>query len=88
MKIDPITFNKLTPGCLVLAYVLKVDSDRLIVSLPGSSTGVVLHHEISDVLHKMQMNKQSNGQQVLRRSTCNYWYLWGFHRVCYDCIVG
>ena len=57
LKIDPVTFNKLTTGCLVLAYVLKVDTDRLIVSLPGSATGVVLHHEISDVLHRMHLNK-------------------------------
>jgi hypothetical protein len=57
LKIDPVTFNKLTTGCLVLAYVLKVDTDRLIVSLPGSATVIVLHHEISEVLHRMHLNK-------------------------------
>lgn len=55
-KIEAVTFNKLNSGCLVLGYVLQVSSDRLIVSLPGSSTGMVAHHEVSDVLYKMKMN--------------------------------
>jgi hypothetical protein len=63
LKIDAITFNKLNTGCLVIGYVLQVNYDRIVVSLPGSSTGMVAHHEISDVLYKMKMN--SRGQVKL-----------------------
>jgi len=64
LKIDPVTFNKLNTGTLVIGYVLQVTSDRVVVSLPGSSIGMVAHHEISDVLYKMKMNRSSNRDQV------------------------
>jgi hypothetical protein len=64
LKIDPVTFNKLNTGTLVIGYVLQVTADRVVVSLPGSSTGMVAHHEISDVLYKMKMNRSSNRDQV------------------------
>lgn len=64
LKIDPVTFSKLNTGCLVIGYVLQVSSDRVIVSLPGSSTGMVAHHEISDVLYKMKMSRNSSREQV------------------------
>lgn len=85
LKIDPVTFNKLTAGCLVLAYVLKVDTDRLIVSLPGSATGVVLHHEISDVLHRMHTNKvlcytilYYTAIDAVQFSACSKGYQWSY----------
>ncbi len=68
LKIDPVTFNKLNTGCLVLGFVLLVTSDRVIVSLPGSSTGMVAHHEISDVLYKMKMSRNSSREKVQTRS--------------------
>lgn len=64
LKIDAVTFSKLNSGCLVLGYVLQVSSDRVIVSLPGSSTGMVAYHEVSDVLHKMKMTNTSGQDKV------------------------
>jgi hypothetical protein len=64
MKIDPVTFNKLNTGCLVVGYVLQVTHDRLVVSLPGSSTGMVAHHEVSDVLYKMKMTREPGADKV------------------------
>lgn len=64
LKIDPVTFNKLNTGTLVIGYVLQVTSDRVVVSLPGSSTGMVAHHEISDVLYKLKMNRSNSREQV------------------------
>lgn len=73
-KIEAVTFNKLNTGCLVLGYVLQIASDRLIVSLPGSSTGMVAHNEVSDVLYKMsresgpnKVNKQHRSLFLLRQ---------------------
>lgn len=64
VKIESVTFNKLTSGCLVLGYVLQVTPDRIIVSLPGSSTGMVAQHEVSDVLYKMKMNRVPGQEKV------------------------
>lgn len=68
LKIEPISFNKLITGCLVSGFVLQMDRDRVVISLPGGSTGMVAHHEISDVVYKMKtkMNKTSNHEQVVR----------------------
>jgi ribosomal protein S1 len=74
-KIEAVTFSKLNTGCLVLGYVLQVTADRVVVSLPGSSTGMVANHEVSDVLYKMKMNKVPGQEKV---STCNV-----VHHPCY-----
>jgi ribosomal protein S1 len=63
-KIESVTFNKLNSGCLVLGYVLQVTADRVVVSLPGSSTGMVVNYEVSDVLYKMKMNKVPGQEKV------------------------
>lgn len=64
LKIDHITFTKLNTGCLVIGYILQINTDRLVISLPGSATGMVAHHEVSDVFYKLKMTQQNDTRKV------------------------
>lgn len=53
-KIESINLSKYAPGCLAYGYVVQiVDNSKLIVSLPGGFSGVVLHQEVSDTVYKV-----------------------------------
>ena len=50
--IEPLTFKRIVPGCLVVGYVLSLSDMNAVVSIPGGLTGVLPYAEISDTLSK------------------------------------
>lgn len=62
LKIEPITFAKYTPNTLALGFVLQINDDRAIISLPGGVVGTVELAEVSDVAFR-HVSAPSTGQK-------------------------
>ena len=52
IKIEAINHSKYLVGCQALGYVLQINDDAVIVSLPGGVTATVPFTEVSDVHHR------------------------------------
>lgn len=53
LKIVNVSFSKYAVGSLALGYVLKLNDDAAVISLPGGVTGAVMLDEISDYCHRV-----------------------------------
>lgn len=49
VKIDNLTFAKYSPGVVAFGYVLQLNDNNAVISLPGGVTGTVALNEVSDV---------------------------------------
>ena len=74
MKIEAISFSKYKKGCLSIGFVLSISNDKLIVSLPGGLTGVVQFNEVSDVVHRMIMERDQYSDKKMKQKVRGYIY--------------
>lgn len=67
-KIEQLTFNKFTQGCLVLGYVLSITPEHALISLPGGTTGRVAYSEISDHCYRIASDAETAEALSTRKS--------------------
>ena len=88
MFIEPLTFEKLNTGALLLGYVLTIDSSSAMISLPGGVTGIVEYQELSDVIYdackgERQMKKKQDIPNIRELLKVKFYYpqIWKLHLV-------
>ena len=52
-KIENVTYTKFMPGTVAFGYILQLNAESAVVSLPGGVTGTVALNEVSDVCHTL-----------------------------------
>lgn len=52
IKIETINHSKYLVGCQAMGYILQVNDDALVISLPGGVTANVPRSEVSDLHHR------------------------------------
>jgi hypothetical protein len=52
VKIETIAFKSYTIGCHALGFVLQINEDALVVSLPGGLSASIPIAEVSDIHHR------------------------------------
>lgn len=67
LKVDAITFVKYTAGSVALGYVLQVNDNRAIISLPGGVVGTVELSEISDATFRIVESQMAEKKRKLTK---------------------
>jgi polyribonucleotide nucleotidyltransferase len=65
IKISSITHAKYAVGTLALGYVLKINENLIVVSLPGGITGTITTSEICDYTHRITQSKTKQNVSYL-----------------------